>query len=109
MLTFMADSAQTHLPMNQRTKLYVCDKGKRIATISRNLGDQSQDRAESTAIWKAKLHHKQFDPFAYDQEEHEEDPYIVHDEDGRMSLQHPGMMSIAEARKWVRTHYKGNL
>lgn len=107
MLTFLADPAEMHLPMHKRTTLHVCDEGKRIATLACELGDQSQDRGQSVQIWKARLHHKQFDAMAYDHEENEENPYVDTDEEGRMSLVNPTHMSISDARKWVREHYRG--
>ncbi len=107
MLTFLADEAETHLPMHKRTKVYVCDNGKRVATLACDLGDQSQDRSHSTQIWRAKLHHKQFDPFKYNHEKSEEEPYVDADEEGRMALHNPSLLSIADARQWVRDHYRG--
>ncbi|MNR48122.1 hypothetical protein D3C85_1673170 [compost metagenome] len=57
-------------------------------------------------MWSAKLHHKQFDPFAHDHEPSEEDPYVATDEEGQLSLVNPKNLDLVSARKWVREHYR---
>lgn len=109
MLTFLCDPDEMHLPMHERSTVWVCDEGKRIATLSA-VDDESETRSQSTAMWTARLHHKQFDPFAYNHEPDEEnpdEPHVSGSEDGLLSLVNPKQMSISDARQWVRDHYIG--
>lgn len=110
-LTFLCDPDERHLPMHERSTLWVCDGPKRIATISAVDTDDSANRSHATAIWTARIHHKQFDPFSHSHEPAEEDedpiPHISASDDGLLSLQNPKAMSLSEARSWVREHYTG--
>lgn len=108
MLTFLSDPEERHLPMHERSNVWVCDGEKRIATISA-VDDESVDRSQTTAMWTAKLHHKQFDPFMHDHEYDEENPnvHVSQSEEGLLSLKNPQQLSISDARQWVRDHYTG--
>jgi len=92
--------------MEKRSVVYVCDDGKRIATVS-GADDISSERGQAVKMWRVKMHHKQFDPFQHEHEEHEEKPYVASDEEGRLSLVNPKPMGIVEARQWVRDNYIG--
>jgi len=109
MLTFLCDPEERHLPMHERTSVWVCDGEKRIATLSTNIDDPSEQRSQTTAMWTAKLHHKQFDPFMHDHEYNEEKPnvHVEQSEEGLLSLKNPQQLSISDARQWVRDNYTG--
>lgn len=108
MLTFLSDPDERHLPMHERTTVWVCDGDKRIATLAA-VPDESANRSHQTAMWSAKIHHKQFDPFDHDHEFDEENPntHVSQSEEGLLSLNNPNKMAIADARQWVRDHYTG--
>lgn len=108
MLTFLTDPDERHLPMGQRTKVWVCDEGKRIATLSA-VDDESASRNSDVAIWNARIHHKQFDPFMHDHEHDEEqnNVHVTSSEDGMLSLNNPKHLSLSDARQWVRDNYTG--
>lgn len=110
-LIFLCDPDERHLPMHERTTMWVCDHGKRIATLSAADTDGSAERSADTAVWTARIHHKQFDPFSHDHEpsEDEDDPvaHVASSEDGMLSLVNPNAMSLSDARSWVREHYTG--
>lgn len=109
-LIFLCDPDERELPMHERKTMWVCDHGKRIATISAVESDGAV-RDPGTALWTARMHHKQFDPFSHDHEpsEDEDNPvsHISASEDGMLSLVNPTAMSLSEARAWVREHYTG--
>lgn len=97
--------------MHQRTSVWVCDGDKRIATLSADANQEaSSDRSQTTAMWSAKIHHKQFDPFMHDHELDEENPssHVTASEEGLLSLHNPKKLSIADARQWVRDNYIGS-
>lgn len=108
MLSFLCDPTERHLPMHQRTVVHVCDGPKRIATLSAT-DDESEDRSESTAMWTARVHHKQFDPFMHDHEPNEDETnvHVSASEEGLVSLHNPTKMGISDARQWVRDVYTG--
>lgn len=108
MLHLLCDPEEMHLPMHERSTMWVCHNGKRIATLSA-VDDESENRSSSTAMWKARIHHKQFDPFAHDHELDEDDPqtHVSGSEDGVMSLVNPKEMTISDAQRWVKEHYTG--
>lgn len=122
MLTFLCDPDERHLPMAQRTKMWVCDGDKRVATLTSHAStpkpmdgiespDESADRSQQTAMWSAKIHHQQFDPFAHDHDEFDEDNPQIHvarSEEGLLSLVNPNKQSLSDARQWVRDHYTGS-
>lgn len=108
MLTFLSDPNERHLPMDKRTVVHVCDGPKRIATLS-SVDDESETRSDSTAMWTARVHHKQFDPFMHDHEhdETEDNVHVSASEEGLLSLHNPKKLGISEARQWVRDVYTG--
>lgn len=110
-LTFLCDPDERHLPMHERKTLWVCDGPKRIATINTVDGDNSSGRSHETALWNARIHHKQFDPFSHSHEPSEDEndpiPHVSASDDGLLALHNPKAMSLSEARTWVRDNYTG--
>lgn len=109
MLTFLCDPEERHLPMSKRSTVWVCDEGKRIATLSSTIEDPSESRNGVVGMWKARIHHKQFDPFMHDHEPDEEESnvHVASDDAGVLSLINPKQMSLSDARQWVRDNYTG--
>ena len=107
-LVFACSPEERHLPMMQRKRIVVFDRQEAVAYIScadDGNSEASQDRSHQTAIWKAKLLHKHFDPFSYAQEKSEKEPYIDHGEGG-LSLVNPNKMTMQQARVWVRDNVR---
>jgi hypothetical protein len=97
--------------MHERKTVWVCDGPKRIATISAVDTDDSANRSHATALWTARIHHKQFDPFSHSHEPSEEGedpvPHISASDDGLLALHNPNSLSLSDARSWVRDNYTG--
>lgn len=109
MLTFLSDPDEKALPFSERTRFWVCDGPKRIATLSLSAVDDDTTSAlnQATAMWSVKMHHGTFDPFSHHHEAHEGEPYVQAEEDGYTELVHPKNMTLKDARKWVKDNYVG--
>lgn len=109
-LTFRCDPDERHLPMAQRSVLWVLDGDKKIGMIAAESGSKmdsevSSDRNQGLAIWKARLLHSHFSPFDHHDEPHETEPHVEMDESGFSMLVNPKKMDMSTARQWVRKHY----
>lgn len=107
-LRYLCDEQERHLPMAKRSKLWVLDGDEKIGMITAE-SDESADRNQALAIWKAGVLHSHFDPFDHIKEYGDHDdksPHIKHDDDGYTTLVNPQSMTVGQARKWIKDNYR---
>ena len=104
-ITYRTDKAEKRNPIALRKNWHVFLGDKQIATISTQ-ENLSTDHSHSLRIWSAKVHGSVFDPFDFphvdaDAEEEKVRPHVVLS-GGQPFLINPQLMTMKEARSWVK-------
>mgnify|MGYP003365349025 CR=1 FL=1 len=107
-LTFRCEPEERHLPMAQRSVLWVLDGDKKIGMVAADSSldqEASAGRNQGQAIWKARLLHSHFSPFEHHDKPHDTEPHVEQDDSGYSMLVNPKSVDMSTARQWVRDNY----
>lgn len=108
-LTFRCEPNERHLPMAQRTVLWVLDGDKKIGMVASDTSqldtEVSATRNQGLAIWKARLLHSHFASLEHHEKPHDAEPHVEVDETGYSMLVNPKTVDMATARQWIRDNY----
>lgn len=108
-LTFRCDPEERHLPMAERSVLWVLDGDKKIGMVAADTSRLDQEvsatRNQGLAIWKARLLHSHFSPFEHHDKPHDTEPHVEVEDSGYSMLVNPKTVDMTTARQWVRDNY----
>lgn len=107
---------ERRLPVAQRTQWDVYIDGRCVGCIKADTKELNQKRSHSLRVWRPSVNEK-FNSFEFPHAEDDDDvssleePYILTNDDEEvdhnLELHHPTLMTMAEARTWVRSALKG--